>query len=172
VRQALDQVHAGATPGAAAGKVLTAAVLKALGPDQTRYLAMVGMEWLVLHEQRQREERRRQEEIDRQAIHVVCPQCRVNLKLAVNPEGKAVRCCQCGTAFYLAPPRATDGLRTRPRDPYEVLGVKRDASFEDIKKAYRKLVLQYHPDRNPGDKQAETRFKEVQDAYDAISKER
>jgi curved DNA-binding protein len=56
-----------------------------------------------------------------------------------------------------------------PRDPYEVLDVKRDASEADIKKAYRKLARDYHPDRNPGDKQAETRFKEVQDAYDVLS---
>jgi DnaJ-class molecular chaperone len=56
-----------------------------------------------------------------------------------------------------------------PRDLYEVLGVKRDASEEDIKRAYRKLARQYHPDRNPGDKQAENRFKEVQEAYDVLS---
>lgn len=55
-----------------------------------------------------------------------------------------------------------------PRDPYEVLGVSRDASDDDIKKAYRKLARQHHPDRNPGDKQAETRFKEVQAAYDLV----
>jgi DnaJ-class molecular chaperone len=56
-----------------------------------------------------------------------------------------------------------------PRDYYEVLGVKRDASEDEIKKAYRKLARQYHPDRNPGDKQAETHFKEVQEAYDILS---
>ncbi len=56
-----------------------------------------------------------------------------------------------------------------PRDYYETLGVPRDASEEDIKKAYRKLARQYHPDRNPGDKQAEARFKEIQDAYDVLS---
>jgi DnaJ-class molecular chaperone len=56
-----------------------------------------------------------------------------------------------------------------PRDYYEVLGVKRDASAEDIKKAYRKLARQYHPDRNPGDKQAEARFKEVQEAFEVLS---
>jgi curved DNA-binding protein len=56
-----------------------------------------------------------------------------------------------------------------PRDFYETLGVKRDTSDDDIKKAYRKLARQYHPDRNPGDKQAEVKFKEVQEAYDILS---
>ena len=56
-----------------------------------------------------------------------------------------------------------------PRDYYEVLGVNRDASEADVKKAYRKLARQYHPDRNPGDKSAESRFKEVQEAYDVLS---
>jgi DnaJ-class molecular chaperone len=56
-----------------------------------------------------------------------------------------------------------------PRDYYEVLGLARDASEADVKKAYRKLARQYHPDRNPGDKSAESRFKEVQEAYDVLS---
>jgi DnaJ-class molecular chaperone len=59
-----------------------------------------------------------------------------------------------------------------PRDYYEVLGVPRDAAEADIKKAYRKLARQHHPDRNPGDKQAEARFKEVQEAYEVLSDEK
>jgi molecular chaperone DnaJ len=54
-------------------------------------------------------------------------------------------------------------------NPYETLGVAKNASADDIKKAYRKLARQYHPDRNPGDKAAEDRFKEVQTAYDLLS---
>jgi curved DNA-binding protein len=54
-------------------------------------------------------------------------------------------------------------------DYYDTLGVKRNASEAEIKSAYRKLARQYHPDRNPGDKQAESKFKEVQEAYDVLS---
>jgi molecular chaperone DnaJ len=55
------------------------------------------------------------------------------------------------------------------RDYYEVLGISRDASKDDLKKAYRKLAMQYHPDRNPGDKQSEEKFKEAAEAYEILS---
>lgn len=54
------------------------------------------------------------------------------------------------------------------KNPYEILGVARDASDADIKKAYHKLVLKYHPDKNPGDKNAEEKFKEVNNAFDIL----
>ncbi|AEB12245.1 molecular chaperone DnaJ [Marinithermus hydrothermalis] len=55
------------------------------------------------------------------------------------------------------------------KDYYAILGVSRDASQDEIKRAYRKLALKYHPDKNPGDKEAEERFKEINEAYSVLS---
>jgi DnaJ-class molecular chaperone len=60
-------------------------------------------------------------------------------------------------------------MATKTRDYYEVLGLSRSASEDDIKTAYRKLARKFHPDLNPGDKTAEERFKELQEAYDVLS---
>lgn len=55
------------------------------------------------------------------------------------------------------------------RDYYEVLGVNRDAGDDEIKKAYRKLAMKFHPDRNPDNKEAEEKFKEAKEAYEMLS---
>ena len=57
------------------------------------------------------------------------------------------------------------------RDYYEVLGVDKSASAADIKKAYRRLAMKYHPDRNNGDKEAEAKFKEIGEAYEVLGDE-
>ena len=54
------------------------------------------------------------------------------------------------------------------RDYYEILGLERDASDDDIKRAYRRLALKYHPDRNPDDAEAEAKFKEAAEAYEVL----
>ena len=56
-----------------------------------------------------------------------------------------------------------------PRDYYEVLGVARDAETAQIKRAYRKAAMKFHPDRNPGDEEAEERFKEAAEAFEVLS---
>jgi len=54
------------------------------------------------------------------------------------------------------------------RDYYDILGVPRDADEEEIKRSYRRLAMQYHPDRNPGDREAEEKFKEASEAYEVL----
>ncbi|HEX3071827.1 MAG TPA: DnaJ domain-containing protein, partial [Thermoanaerobaculia bacterium] len=58
---------------------------------------------------------------------------------------------------------------TEKRDYYEVLGIARTAAVDDIKKAYRRLAVKYHPDKNPGDAEAEEKFKEAAEAYGVLS---
>jgi molecular chaperone DnaJ len=55
------------------------------------------------------------------------------------------------------------------KDYYELLEVARDASQDDIKKAYRRMAVKYHPDKNPGDTEAEEKFKEISEAYEILS---
>src|SRR5438132_14262367 len=78
-------------------------------------------------------------------------------------------CCDLPGWWSPARRRRTLRMATRPKSLYDALGVAKTASQDELKKAYRKLVREYHPDKNPGDKEAEERFKEVQTAYDVLS---
>src|SRR5207245_382025 len=82
----------------------------------------------------------------------------------LTPDGRDLCCARCSG-------RSRDPWRKSmaKRDYYAVLGVDRSAQEQDIKRAYRKLALELHPDRNPGDAQAEERFKEASEAYAVLS---
>ena len=56
------------------------------------------------------------------------------------------------------------------RDYYEVLGIGKTASADDIKRSYRRMAMKYHPDKNPGDKEAEAKFKECAEAYEVLER--
>ena len=58
------------------------------------------------------------------------------------------------------------------QDYYKILGVERNADAQEIKRAYRKLAMKFHPDRNPGNKEAEEKFKEINEAYQVLSDSR
>lgn len=73
--------------------------------------------------------------------------------------------CSCK---YNAPYRAM--LGSSSSDPYEVLGIRRGASTDEVKQAYRKMAMKHHPDRNPGDPKAEAKFKEVTSAFEQIAR--
>src|SRR5260370_42439464 len=60
-------------------------------------------------------------------------------------------------------------MQVEKRDYYEILGLQRGCEVGEVKKAYRRLAMEYHPDRNPGDHQAEERFKELAEAYQVLS---
>ncbi|MFH0900907.1 MAG: molecular chaperone DnaJ [Pseudomonadota bacterium] len=80
---------------------------------------------------------------------------------------------RAGQNYFLLLDRVDDAeyqeRRPMKRDYYEVLGISRTADAGEVKKAYRKLALEYHPDRNPGDKTAEEKFKEAAEAYEVLS---
>src|SRR5437899_2750365 len=65
-------------------------------------------------------------------------------------------------------PRGVARMAAAKRDYYEVLGVAKGATEEEIKKAYRKVAMQWHPDRNPGNQDAESKFKEATEAYEVL----
>src|SRR5690348_11375327 len=70
---------------------------------------------------------------------------------------------------FLLHPLRRGGMMATKRDYYEILGIAREADGEEIKRAYRKLAMKYHPDRNVGDEEAAALFKEAAEAYDVLS---
>lgn len=102
--------------------------------------------------------------------HFRCPKCggEIHIMSATGHPPSLVACPFCLPRFgFAAPPPAPP--KPPKKDYYETLGVLRSSTQDDIKKAYRKLALKYHPDRNPGDREAESRFKNVSEAYNVLS---
>src|SRR5262245_4882433 len=118
-------------------------------------------------------------ECSRQVPNRVCPMPNLTprafgLGLAAPTVLSHSRLREAGAPLQLLPVRSmnTTTNTTMPRDPYEVLGVSKSATAEEINKAYRKLSKKYHPDRNPGDKDADAKYKEVQAAHDILGDEK
>src|SRR3990172_4484354 len=98
-----------------------------------------------------------------------------------GPVGGAPRRVTRRIRIASEPPASLDAASRRPvesirrpllsmeyKDYYDTLGVQRDADAKEVKRAYRRLALQYHPDKNPDDKAAEERFKEINEAYEVL----
>src|SRR5690348_9849689 len=88
---------------------------------------------------------------------------------SLAPSADAFAACGVATPCYAASGLRNEGpMAGSKRDCYEVLGVARDCDDEDIKKAYRKLAFEYHPDRNAGDETAGEKFKEATEAFEVL----
>src|SRR5262245_1443595 len=106
--------------------------------------------------------KRRAQALQAYNVHLVGVQAGADLRVT---SGSACRSGMPAPGWE----RWRDAMAVEYKDYYAVLGVKRDASQDDIRKAYRKLARQHHPDVNPNNKAAEETFKEVNEAYEVLS---